>query len=271
MNSSCVDAARNSRLDSSPKIWKCLRCSLTAFLANLLVVVGMTSQTSVHGGELLDQVSDANNYGYIGVGYYDPNGLTGDIFLQTANFLGLPVLTTPDLAMPGPGPKTGQLPKVASIFQYTVVPSSITPDDFAPGQNPNQEFSYTISGGVSVASSWIPADFIYPFNFDVKGSINDTFLGNPGWWLVDSHDGQDTWAHIGISLNPNSGKGFIAFASTNASPLNPYLPHTADAGLITGGYITTTYTAVPEVGSFGITGLGLGVILVGCAVRRRFV
>lgn len=239
---------------------------------SLLLICGFASQAPIRASELVLNITNVSNLPAPGTAYYDPNGLTGDIYKQSALQFGIPVFTSPDLAMPGPGPVSGELPKIALLFQYSVDPSSITPDDFAPLDNWNTSFSYSATGSFMLSGGMfgIPYHSSYPFGFEFTDSFA-SLAANPGWWLADSTNGQDTWVHVEIaSFTATGGQGFIAFATTDTTIIDPFLPLPAITGALIGGDVTINFTAVPELGSLSITGLGFGVVLVGYSIRRRF-
>ena len=217
----------------------------------LLFSIGLAGPFSIQAGQFTFQIVDSNNIGLAGEAAFDPNGV-GYVGSEAQLIFG--ALNLADYNIPGPGPMTGKDPTVAALFQLSVDPSSITSDDFDPDNNPNQAYSYAMTANLDISAYGLPPSFVYPLYFHVDASLN--YLdANPGWVLVNTDNGQDTWAQSSINLS--TGIGYIAIASTGAPPIAPY-EHFAEAALISGGSGTITYSAVPESNSLVLIGLCFG-------------
>jgi hypothetical protein len=245
--------------------------SCSIFVSQLLVMGSLMAATSAQAATMDLNITNIAGFPAAGIAYYDSNGLVGDIFGQTLTSLGLPNFTGPALAMPGPGPITGKLPRIAALVQFSVDPNKITPGDLAPSLHPNQSYFYNFSGFFTIAGrdGVFPLNFNYPISFSFTATAN-SLLGNPGWILVDSNNQQDTWVHYGLaSLTEDGGEGFITFATTDIAPVDDLLGSGPANGGINGGKLIVTTIAVPEAGSVLIAGLGGFVLILGHGIRQR--
>ncbi len=198
---------------------------------SLLFVLTLTASMS-QAGDFSFFIEDVGGFGSPGIGYYNPSGLTGDIF-------GRPEL--PFLSMPGSGPLTGLTPRVAALFQYRIDPATMTPDDLAPAQNPSTAFRYSTTGSVNVNTSPVGGTISLPlqYGFDFKGAPT-----GPQWVQGKPNNGQDVWVYNNTILNSStSGFGVVALATTDTTGFGSFAS-TAFSVPITGGQGRTQYSPV---------------------------
>jgi choice-of-anchor C domain-containing protein len=195
---------------------------------SLFLFLALTASMS-QAGDFSFFIEDVRGLGSAGTGYYNPGGLTGDIF-------GRPEL--PFLTMPGPGPLTGLTPRVAAIFQYRIDPSTMTPDDLAPAEYPAITFQYSTMGSVNVDTAPIGGNFTLPLRYEFDFSGTPT---GPQWVQGKPNNGQDVWVYNTTILNSStSGFGIVALATTDTTGLGG-LGSSAISVPITGGQGRTTY------------------------------
>jgi len=180
-----------------------------------------------------------------------------------------------NLSMPGAGPLTGELAKEALIFNFTVTSDLAVEHD--PWIEPNKSFSFamnfTLTIDVPLQSGTITTfDFAFPTLY-FTDNLNDIPV-NPNWLWVDSRNGQDTWIQMRLTTTSIGSEGYLAYATTDISAA---LQYEATGGLLTDGttviekgFGSISYTAVPEIGGVEFSTIGMIVLVLGYALRRRF-
>lgn len=131
---------------------------------------------SVQDGLFDFQIVDNHNLDVPSRIAFNPKGPPDFGSLAQTNF---GVLNLFDYHTPGPGPSTGNAPVVEAIFQLSVDPSSFTPSDSGPANNPCQAYAYTATTTMNLQEESPGQYFTYPINFYVVASLG-YLAANPG-------------------------------------------------------------------------------------------
>lgn len=189
---------------------------------------------NVSAGQVEFDLVDITNDGVVGHGYYDPSGLSGDVF-------GL--VDYPFLTIPAPGPKTGLTPKVAAWAEFRVRPETITGDDFGPVDNPSQTYRFSLEADLFAPIAEVPYHLSSLIDLAVDDYADQWIYNEP----LDT--GHDTWIYLGFtSLTVSDISGILAFVTTDDAILQQ-LDFNAGSTEVLGGGGTTTF-AVPEASSW---------------------